>query len=76
LEGYCSCLKLLNSHALPLSRYPIKPLGYITYFWEFEGVATLALGSQPRQGLVRLWAKKEAKESHLMLLGEQKTVRE
>jgi hypothetical protein len=33
-------------------------------------VATLAFGSQPRQGLVRVRAKKEAWESHLMLLGE------
>jgi hypothetical protein len=29
-------------------------------------VATLALGSRPRQGLARLWAKREAWESHLM----------
>jgi hypothetical protein len=33
-KGYCLCLKLLNSHALPLSRYPIKPLGSITYLLE------------------------------------------
>jgi hypothetical protein len=31
-------------------------------------VVTLALGLQPRQGLARLWAKKEAWESHLMFL--------
>ncbi len=30
-------------------------------------VPTLALGSQPRQGLARVWAKGEAWESHLML---------
>jgi len=30
-------------------------------------VTTLALGSQPRQGLARVRAKKEAQESHLML---------
>ncbi len=38
LEGYCSCLKLLNSHALPLLGYPIKPLGSITYILEFKKV--------------------------------------
>jgi hypothetical protein len=27
-----------------------------------EGVATLALGSRPRQGLARAWAKREARE--------------
>jgi hypothetical protein len=30
-------------------------------------VATLALGLRPRQGLVKVWAKNEARESHLML---------
>jgi hypothetical protein len=39
-------------------------------------VTTLALGLQPKQGLARLWAKKEVQESHLMLLGMQKSVRE
>jgi hypothetical protein len=39
-------------------------------------VTTPALGSRTRQGLVRLWAKKEAWESHLVLLGVQKSVRE
>jgi hypothetical protein len=39
-------------------------------------VATVALGSQPRQGFARLWARKEAWESHLVLLGVQKNVRE
>jgi hypothetical protein len=32
-------------------------------------VATLTLGSQPRQGLARLQTKKEARESHRMLPG-------
>ncbi len=39
-------------------------------------VITLALGLQPRQGLARLRAKKEVRESHQMLLGMQKSVRE
>jgi hypothetical protein len=30
-------------------------------------VITLALGSQPRQGFARVRAKREARESHLML---------
>jgi hypothetical protein len=32
-------------------------------------VATLALGLRPKQGLTNVRAKKEACESHLMLLG-------
>jgi hypothetical protein len=39
-------------------------------------VATLALSSRPRQGLARLQAKREARESHIMLLGVQKSVKE
>ncbi len=30
-------------------------------------VVTLALGSRPRQGLAKVWAKREARELHLML---------
>jgi hypothetical protein len=30
--------KVFNSHALPLSRYPIKLLGSITYLLEFGSV--------------------------------------
>jgi hypothetical protein len=40
----------------------------VDYAHNFD-VATLALGSRPRQGLTRVWAKKEARKSHLMLLG-------
>ncbi len=32
-------------------------------------ITTLALGSQPRQGLIKVRAKKEARESHLMFMG-------
>jgi hypothetical protein len=39
-------------------------------------VATLALGSWPRQGVARLRAKKNTRESHHMLLGVPKSVRE
>jgi hypothetical protein len=38
-------------------------------------VATLVLGLQPRQGLARLRAKREAWGSHLMLPGVQKSVK-
>jgi len=45
--------------------------------WGFTNiVATLALGSRPRQGLARLQAKKEAQESHIMLPGVWESVRE
>jgi len=43
---------------------------------ELNIVATLALGSQPRQELARLWAKREARESCRMLPGVQESVRE
>jgi len=32
-------------------------------------VTTLALGSQPRQGLARVWDKKEPQEAHLIFPG-------
>jgi hypothetical protein len=37
-EGYCSCPEVFNSHALHLFGYPIKPLGSITYIFEFGKV--------------------------------------
>ncbi len=39
-------------------------------------VTTLALGPQPKQRCAKLWAKREARESHLMLPKVQKNVRE
>jgi len=39
-------------------------------------IATLALGSRPKSGLARVWAKREAQESHFMVPGVQKSVRE
>jgi hypothetical protein len=33
---------------------------------------TLTLGSRPRQGVTRLWAKMKTQESHHMLLGVQR----
>ncbi len=46
-------------------------LHYVTIY-----VVTLVLGSRPRQRFARLQAKREAWESHHMLLGMQKNVRE
>jgi hypothetical protein len=39
-------------------------------------VVTVALGSQPRQGLTKVWAKGEARESNFMLSKVQKSVKE
>jgi hypothetical protein len=39
-------------------------------------VVTLALGLWPKQGLAKVRAKYEARESHFMFLGVQKSVRE
>jgi len=39
-------------------------------------VTTLTLGSRPRKGLVKVWAKSEAQESHSMFLGMCESVRE
>ncbi len=41
-----------------------------------NNVVTLTLGSQPRQRVARLRAKKEARESCLMFPGVQENVRE
>jgi hypothetical protein len=41
----------------------------IFLFLEKFCIATLALGLRPRQGLARVRAKREAWESHIMLLG-------
>jgi hypothetical protein len=46
------------------------------HMWKTYVVTTLALGSQPRQGLTRLRAQREARGSHLMFPGVQKSVRE
>jgi hypothetical protein len=66
--------EVVNGHGATLATWkrkqhttsykPIKP-----------NVATLALGSRPRQGLVRLRAKREARGSDLMLLGVQRVWR-
>jgi hypothetical protein len=39
-------------------------------------VTTLALGLRSKQGLAKVWAKCESRESHFMLLGMQESVRE
>ncbi len=47
-----------------------------TMDYEDQDVVTLTLGSQPRQRLVKVQAKYEARKSHFMLLRVQKSVRE
>jgi hypothetical protein len=42
---------------------------YATYKTRIMNVATLTLGSQPRQGLAKVRTKSEAQESHFMLSG-------
>jgi hypothetical protein len=39
-------------------------------------ITTLALSLQPKEGLVKLWAKREARELHLVFPRMQKNVRE
>ncbi len=39
-------------------------------------VATLTLGSRPKQGLAKVRAKCEGRESHFMFLGVWESVRE
>ncbi len=41
-----------------------------------DDVATLTLGSRPRQGLTKVQAKSEAQKSHFMLPGVWENVRE
>jgi len=38
LEGYYSCPKRLNEHAIPLARYPRNTLGSITYILKLGGI--------------------------------------
>jgi hypothetical protein len=45
---------------------------YTVYFFFYSNtcyVAILALGLRPRQGLARVWAKREIRKLHLVLLG-------
>ncbi len=57
---------------------PTKMLAFAKNFGNAKAflVVTLALGLRPRQGVARLWAKKEARESCHMLLGVQEILRE
>jgi hypothetical protein len=50
-------------------------LGFTVWGLSFN-VTTLALGSQPRQGLARVWDKKEAQKAHLILARMYESVRE
>jgi len=61
-------------------RWKIKftKLSRVSYWGEAicQFVATLALGSRPKQGLTKVRAKCEARESHFMLPRVQESVRE
>jgi hypothetical protein len=58
------------------SMVEIKQILKIISFLITFGVATLTLGSCPRQGLAKGQAKYEARESHFKLPRVQKSVRE
>jgi hypothetical protein len=49
---------------------------FVCFFGQFLIVTTLALGSWPRQGLLKVRTKSEAYESHFMLPGVWESVRE
>jgi hypothetical protein len=61
----------LRAQILMCSVHHPQNLAIITNIVAFN-VATLALGSRPRQGLARLRAKRKARESPRMLLGVQR----
>jgi hypothetical protein len=57
---------------------PLCLISLLTFYFlgNIPFVTTLALGSRPRQGLARVQAKRETWESHFILPGVQKSVRE
>jgi hypothetical protein len=52
-----------------------NPFGYPDRTWTLI-VVTLTLGSRPKQGLTRGQDKREIRETHLLLLGVQESVRD
>jgi hypothetical protein len=59
------------------SQFKPHPLGFVHNIYHYMGVvATLALGSWPRQRFVRVRAKREAWESNLMFPGVYESVKE
>ncbi len=68
-----------NVHECPCQLHTISPQGDQScspfHIWS-PCVTTLTLGSQPKQGLVKVQAKNEDHESHFMLLGVWESVRE
>ncbi len=62
----------LPPFCLPPSFYFFVPHS----FFSTHIVATLILGLRPKQGVARLWAKRKTWESHHMLPGVPKSVRE
>ncbi len=89
IESFGGCNRLLNFRFISVGRnfthgislvhganingviYDVFSRWYISIV-----VSTLALGSRPKQGLAKVWAKNEAWESHSMLLGVWESVKE
>ncbi len=67
-------LKISSLDAMKLIFFMFATI--VETFSPIINVATLALGSRPRQGVAKLRAKKEARESCRMFLGVQESVRE
>jgi hypothetical protein len=44
-------------------------MGMMQKYFVKLSITTLALGSRPKQGLAKVQAKSEARESHFMFLG-------
>jgi hypothetical protein len=63
---------IMSSIHISITHYGI----HLQLIFNIDFIATLALGSQPMQRLARMRTKKETQESHFMLTGVQKSVRE
>jgi hypothetical protein len=62
-------IQILN---MVVFRHKHKKVGLIfkkNFIMETPIVTTLTLCSQPKQGLIKVWGKSEAQESHFMLPG-------
>ncbi len=70
---------LKNLKALTICGHALsneKGSNFFSSFSMMISIATLALGSQPKQGLAKVRAKSETWESHFMFPGMQESVRE
>jgi hypothetical protein len=73
LLNMCSIFQNNNCNNIPkcvVGCYMFIPEGHQSkWVPESSIVTTLTLGSQPRQGLAKVWAENETQKSHFMLLG-------